>query len=256
MSQYIATSIEGSIQRIVIDRPRKRNAINGPMYREMIKILDESAKNREVTCLAITGTGDFYSSGNDFVSNLTAADESATDVDAATLIIQNFVDTLINYPKLLIAVVNGPAIGIMATTLALFDIVYAAETVYISTPFSKLGLSAEGCSTYTFPRIMGPSKAAEMLYFGVPLSAKEAADVGLVSRVYKKDAVDEIWEHLRKISTLSPESIVATKQLISHWNKDILMKVNRKELEVLKKIYMSPQFLERMANFMMKKSKL
>ncbi|CAB0043920.1 unnamed protein product [Trichogramma brassicae] len=256
MSQYIGTSIEGSIQRIVIDRPRKRNAINGPMYREMIKILDESAKNREVTCLAITGTGDFYSSGNDFVSNLTAADESAADVDGATLIIQNFVDALINYPKLLIAVVNGPAIGIMATTLALFDIVYAAETVYISTPFSKLGLSAEGCSTYTFPRIMGPSKAAEMLYFGAPLSAKEAADVGLVSRVYERDAVDEIWGHLRKMSTLSPESLVATKQLISHWNKDILMEVNRKELEILKKIYTSPQFLERMAIFMMKKSKL
>lgn len=71
------------------------------------------------------------------------------------------------------------------------------------TPFCKLGLSPEGCSSYTFPRIMGPAKASELLFFGEKLTAREAAQCGLVSRVYRPEAVDEIWAHIHKIGSLS-----------------------------------------------------
>lgn len=74
------------------------------------------------------------------------------------------------------------------------------------TPFTALGMTPEGCSSITFPAIFGPSVAAEMMYMGRKLSAAEALQYGLVSRVYTKDTVEEeLWPKLRQWSSLPPK---------------------------------------------------
>ncbi|CAG7831911.1 unnamed protein product, partial [Allacma fusca] len=82
---------------------------------------------------------------------------------------------------------NGPALGISATTLGLCDIVFASEKAYFKTPFTTLGLSPEGCSSYLFPKIMGYAKANRMLYFSEPMSSQEALSVGLVTEIFPDD---------------------------------------------------------------------
>ena len=72
--------------------------------------------------------------------------------------LRNFVASFIEYPKILVAAVNGPAVGIGATLLGLFDAVYLSENATIRTPFSSTAQAPEGCSSYTFPRIMGRAK--------------------------------------------------------------------------------------------------
>ncbi|KAL6439496.1 hypothetical protein ACFW04_003957 [Cataglyphis niger] len=225
------------------------------MYKELTILLNKSAKNEEVLIFALTANGDFFSSGND-IGAVMEMELTPTTMENANLTVKDFIDAIIMYPKLLIAVVNGPAIGIASTILGIFDIVYASDKAYFQTPFSSLGLVAEGCSTYTFPRLLGLSKAGDMLYLGYKMNAQEAMKYGLVSKVYNHDSLEEVWDYLNNISKLSSESILATKRLVSKWNREILLKVNAEEIKELKKRFESPDVVERFINFLSRKNKL
>ncbi|KYQ58211.1 Peroxisomal 3,2-trans-enoyl-CoA isomerase [Trachymyrmex zeteki] len=173
VNSFILSTLENGIQKVVLNKPAKKNAFSFQMYKELKMLLNESAKNNEVLIFVLTANGDFFSSGND----ISASMESPLDLTFET--VKELIDTIIMYPKLLIAIVNGPAIGIAATILGIFDIVYASDKAYFQTPFSSLGLIAEGCSSYTFPRLLGHSKAGDMLYLGYKMNAQEAKQRGL-----------------------------------------------------------------------------
>ncbi|EZA52833.1 Enoyl-CoA delta isomerase 2, mitochondrial [Ooceraea biroi] len=199
---FILSTVENGIQKVVLNKPAKKNALSISMYEELTTLLNESAKNEKVLIFALTGNGDFFSSGNDLSGAMTIGE---TGIDNANLAVKNFVDALILYPKLLIAIVNGPAIGIGSTMLGIFDIIYASSKAYFQTPFSSLGLVAEACSSYTFPRLLGHSKAGDMLYLGYKMSAQEAKQRGLVSEVYNHESLEGVWNHLNQVSKLSAE---------------------------------------------------
>ncbi|XP_077274150.1 enoyl-CoA delta isomerase 2 isoform X2 [Temnothorax americanus] len=249
VSSFILSSLKNGIQKVVLNKPAKKNALSPQMYKELTMLLNESAENNEVMVFALTANGDFFSSGNDLIASMEFT------LSSALVITKEFIDAVIMYPKLLIAVVNGPAIGIATTILGIFDIVYASDKAYFQTPFSSLGLVAEGCSSYTFPRLLGHSKAGEMLYLGYKMNAQEANQYGLVSKVYNHDSLEEVWNYLNMISTLSSQSILATKRLCK-WNKEILLKVNTEEMKELKNLIESPELSERMSSFLTRKNKL
>ncbi|XP_014475591.1 PREDICTED: enoyl-CoA delta isomerase 2, mitochondrial isoform X2 [Dinoponera quadriceps] len=223
------------------------------MYKELTMLLNESGKNNKVLMFVLTATGNFFSSGNDI--DITSMEFSHDNLQNANLTFKEFVDALIMYPKLLVAIVNGPAIGIACTMLGLFDMVYASDKAYFRTPFSSLGLIAEGCSTYTFPRLLGSSKAGDMLYMGYKMSAHEAKQYGLVSEVYNHNVL-EVWDYLNQVSKLSSESIMATKGLVVKWKRETLLEVNAEETKELLKRWESPDLLERFLTFLTRKNKL
>jgi peroxisomal 3,2-trans-enoyl-CoA isomerase len=122
---------------------------------------------------------EFYSSGNDlknFTDALASGGEGA-DLAAmargscATLV--RFVDAFIDFPKALIAAVNGPAHGVAVTTALLADLLYTNEQATFTTPFTKLGQNPEGCSSILFPAILG-QRANRMLLLGETLTAQES----------------------------------------------------------------------------------
>ena len=76
----------------------------------------------------------------------------------SALVLRNFMASIIEYPKVLVAAVNGPAIGIAATMLGVFDAVYLSDQALLRTPFVSTAQAPEGCASYTFPRIMGRVK--------------------------------------------------------------------------------------------------
>ncbi|CAK1586138.1 unnamed protein product [Parnassius mnemosyne] len=224
----VIETIRESIKVIRFNKPHKKNAIDKSMYLRVTKILNEAAANDTISMVVLTGTGDFYSSGNDITAEID---------DFGLNILRNFVEAFIKFPKLLIAVVNGPAIGIAATTLALCDLVFASENAYFYTPFPKLHMTAEGASTFTFPRLMGQRKATEMLLFNHKMSAKEGLEHGFINRVYKPEELQsKSWDKIMEISKLPAHSILATKNLLRRTYYDDLLKTNEVEIEALKRI--------------------
>ncbi|XP_015191194.1 PREDICTED: enoyl-CoA delta isomerase 2, mitochondrial [Polistes dominula] len=242
-------NLNNGIKKVIFNRPKKKNAISIKMYKEITNILNNSSKDDSINMVVLTGTGHFFTSGND----LNILNPSISNENFIT-IFKNFIDALITFPKLLIAVVNGPAIGVGTTLLGLCDIVYASEKAYFYTPFTKLGFTSEGCSSYIFPKIMGPSKASEMLYFGYKMDAKEAKEYRLVGNIYQNE--EEVWKYLNKLSQLSTKSIVAIKRLVQKCTKQTLLEINKAETEELKQIIESGETVNRILNFMSNKNKL
>ncbi|XP_054841835.1 enoyl-CoA delta isomerase 2 [Eublepharis macularius] len=249
----ILVTTEEKITKIMLNRPDKKNAINLVMYGEIMQALDKAAKD-DSTLTVITGCGDYFSSGNDLNNFAENVDELMKDSGKwLAKFIHNFVD----FPKPLVAMVNGPAIGIAATLLGLCDMVYATDRATFHTPFSQLGLSPEGCSSYTFPKIMGAAKANEMLLFNKIITADEAYTKGLVTEVFADNTFQgEVWTRLKAYANFPKNSLAISKQLMRNVDKEILHAVSLQESKLLVKRFFSEECMSGLQRFFQKRSKL
>lgn len=172
-------------------RPKRYNAMDKQVYDDIAACLRYFDSNDKVNVTVLTGNGKYFSSGNDLSGFAKTPQNTAKDREnmaiEASKILTNFTSAFVNLSKPLIAGVNGPCLGIGTTLLGLCDIVYCTENATFKTPFSELGQSPEGLSSYIFPRLMGTSKANEVLLLGKKLNAKEAERYNLVSEVWPVD---------------------------------------------------------------------
>uniref|UniRef100_A0A667I1K2 Enoyl-CoA delta isomerase 2 n=1 Tax=Lynx canadensis TaxID=61383 RepID=A0A667I1K2_LYNCA len=278
--ETLVVTSEDSITKIMMNRPAKKNAITiqclrvhkyqpsssfspthsdvpSEMYNEIMLALKAASKD-DSAITVLTGNGDYYSSGND-LSNFTDIPPEGIEEKAksSAILLRDFVDCFIDFPKPLIAVVNGPAVGISVTILGLFDTVYASSRATFHTPFSHLGQSPEGCSSYTFPKIMGPAKAAEMLIFGKKLTAAEACAQGLVTEVFPDSTFQkEVWTRLKAYSKLPPNAMRISKQVIRNREKEKLRAINAEESRALQERWLSDECTNAVMNFLTRKAKL
>jgi peroxisomal 3,2-trans-enoyl-CoA isomerase len=257
-SESVVITSEDGITKIMLNRPAQKNAITIKMYQEILSALEATSKDDNSVITVLTGNGDYYSSGND-LTNFTNLPPGGIEEVAKTgsILLRDFVDCFIDFPKPLIAVVNGPAVGIAVTLLGLFDAVYASDRATFHTPFTQLGQTAEGCSSYTFPKIMGPAKAIEMLIFGKKLTAHEACAQGLVTEVFPDSTFQkEVWARLKAYAKLPPNAMRISKELIRHNEKEKLHAVNAEESTALQGRWLSEECMNAIINFLSRKSKL
>lgn len=192
--------------------------------------------------LLITIKGAVFSSGNDLTQNFELPEEGSMHAPLLYMI-----QAFIRFPKLLVGIINGPAIGIGATMIALCDILYASETAYFYTPFTSLGLCPEGCSSVTFPKILGTSKANEMLMLNHKMSVHEALQFGFISSIYKN--IQEVWEKLEQIQNLPLGSIIKSKMLTRKFTVHELEAANNTEIEHLEERMLSEEALNALLRY-------
>ncbi|XP_075524598.1 dodecenoyl-CoA delta-isomerase isoform X1 [Dermacentor variabilis] len=242
------------------NRPTKKNSITLEMYETMIGYLKEAAERDDIHYLVLTGTGDFFSSGNDlgnFMNRLKTGLPPDVLAKEAAELVRRYVAAFINFPKPAVALVNGPSIGVSCTVLGLFDFIYASDKAFFHTPFTLLGLNPEGCSSYTFPRAMGVARANRVLMLNQQLSAQEAKSCGFITDVFPHATFhEETKKRLQELAKLPPKSLQYSKALVRDPIWADLHKANDKECDRLTERFVSQEAMQAVMNFFKDKGKL
>uniref|UniRef100_A0A147BHW6 Putative enoyl-coa delta isomerase 2 mitochondrial-like protein n=1 Tax=Ixodes ricinus TaxID=34613 RepID=A0A147BHW6_IXORI len=249
----LVTTFQDGAFTIRFNRPSKRNSITLEMYEEVIKLLKDAGQRDDVKFLVLTGTGEFFSSGNDlgnFTKQMQTGRSQVELAKEAVELFRRYVAEFINFPKPAIALVNGPSVGVSCTILGLFDLVYASDKAFFQTPFTRLGLFPEGCSSYTFPRIMGVARACEVLMMNKQLSAKEAEECGFVSKCFPDASFqEETQKKIQEMAKLPPKSLMHSKTLVRAPVLEALHKANNLECERLVERFTSEEMMKAVMAF-------
>lgn len=185
MSEILRYEIQDHIGTITLNRPEAMNALTRELYAELEQTVRDAHSDPEVRCLIITGEGRAFCSGDDVKQIMLGAkrDETVTRLREIKPKPTPAAAALLECDKPIIAAVNGPAVG-WGMDLTLFcDIRIASERAKFGELFIKRGLVADLGGLWRLPLVVGPSKAAELLFTGDVIDAAEAERIGLVSKV-------------------------------------------------------------------------
>ena len=154
-------------------RPRVKNAFNDDQYSDLVNLMNAAKDDASVHAIVLTGTGDYFSSGAD-ISNV------AVDSDTIDRPTGKFMLTLLSFPKVFVAAVNGPAIGIGVTLLLHCDLVYCTQKSTFWVPFTRIAFVPEFCSSVLLVETCGLNRANEMLLMAKKIDAKKAVENRIV----------------------------------------------------------------------------
>ena len=247
MSEFLATT-DGPVLILSFNRPEKMNALNRAMYAGLAQALAAASGDFGVRAVIVTSEGDHFTAGNDIVDFMNNPPTSESSEVA------QFLASLLNFPKPLLAAVKGNAVGVGTTMLLHCDVVVAAPTAKFSMPFASLGLVPEAGSSYLFPALVGYQRAAKIFMTGESFSAEEAIEMGLVAGV----DVDPLAHALRiahQIAKQPPQAIINTKALLKAKTHDPVAAVMKAEFEIFAMSLQSDEAMEAFMKFMSKKGR-
>ncbi|HYE96266.1 MAG TPA: enoyl-CoA hydratase [Rubricoccaceae bacterium] len=206
---HVHVALEGRVLRLTLARPEKKNALTRGMYTALADTLDEAAADPAVRVVLLHGEGGTFTAGNDLGDFLSDPPRDETSP------VFRFLRTVRDFPKPLLAAVEGHAVGIGTTLLLHCDLAYAAPTARFQLPFVNLGLVPEAASSLLLPLAVGPQRAAAWLLFGEPFSADEAVQAGLIAAVVPAGALlDHAMARARALAERPPAAVRLTKALL------------------------------------------
>ncbi|MBD9725032.1 enoyl-CoA hydratase-related protein [Streptomyces caniscabiei] len=221
----ILHATDNAVSWITLNRPEAMNAIAPDQRERLIHLLSEASADPAVRAVVITATGRGFCAGADLRGP--AADEVArvtSDVarvagDVARMIrlgAQRLIAAVLDCEKPVIAAVNGTAAGLGAHLALACDLVLAAEEARFIEVFVRRGLVPDGGGAYLLPRLVGPQRAKELMFFGDALTAADAHRLGLVNRVVPAQDLEKTARAWAERLAAGPTRAIAlTKHLVN-----------------------------------------
>ncbi|MBI5284268.1 MAG: enoyl-CoA hydratase/isomerase family protein [Chloroflexi bacterium] len=211
---------------ITMNRPEKRNAFNDQQYDDLRAALTDARNDDAIKVAVLTGAPGAFSGGQDLGEMATVRAHS----DGQPHGFVPFIDCLSTFDKPLIAAVNGVGVGVGLTMLLHCDVVYIARSARLRAPFVSLGLVPEAASSYLLQAIVGPQRAAELLYTNAWIDADRAVELKLAAAAFADGEL--LAGAMAKASEIAKQPLASlrrTKQTLLAVRADAVTAARRRE---------------------------
>ncbi len=213
METLLVERAPNGVVTLTLNRPERKNAMNAAMFNELLAVFREVDASTSDRVLVITGAGDAFCSGADL-------GDRGSDTRPALARLHWVADialALHRIPKPVIAKVNGVAVGAGMNLALGCDLIIASDTARFSEIFARRGLSIDFGGSWLLPRLIGMHRAKELAFFADIISAKEAAELGLVNRVLPASQLDAfVADWADRLAAGPPLALSMTKRLLTN----------------------------------------
>jgi enoyl-CoA hydratase len=227
LPDVIRVEEDGPLRIVTLARPDQLNAIDPELHLGLTQVFPQLGADPGCRVAVITGEGRAFSAGGDFG----LLDRMIVDRDVRRATIAEGRDLVVNMIRCrvpVVAAVNGPAVGLGCSVIALSDVVYMAESAFLSDPHVTVGLVAADGGPLTWPLHTSLLLAKEYAFTGERISATRAREIGLANHVVPDgDVVGAAIEAARKIAALPQQAVEATKRVLNlHLERAVLATID------------------------------
>ena len=219
----LETHREG-VATLTLNRPDSLNALDPPLGRALLESLHHVAEDAKVRAVVLTGAGRGFCSGGD-LKVLRAAREARNETEIERMLQtgKQLILAIASMPKPVLAAINGPAAGAGVNLALACGLRLASDRATFAQSFVKIGLFPDFGGTYLLPRLVGPTLAARLFYTGDTITADEAVQWGLITRVVPYDSLPEEAAQLaQRLAAAPPVVVRGLKQAVFGANRPAL----------------------------------
>ena len=181
--EALTFEVAEGVATVALNRPEAANGIDLALGRELMLVAIECDEDPAIRAVVLTGTGKMFCAGGDLKSFAAHGDRLPVALKELTVYLHAATSRFARMQAPLVTAVNGMAAGAGMSLAVAGDLVLAGESAQFTMAYTAAGLSPDGSSTYYLPRLIGMRRTQELMFLNRRLSAQEALDWGLVSRV-------------------------------------------------------------------------
>lgn len=250
MPSLIQRTSPTGVHTILLNRPERLNAVDQTLADELPRALDAAATEEAIRVVVITGAGRGFCSGLDLSAPPHLPDATRVERLDRFAWVGRWVMSVVNCEKPIIAAVNGPAAGAGFGLALAADIRLIAASARLTAGYVRRGLSPDAGVSFLLPRIVGLSRATEILFTGRDVDAAEAERIGLASMVIADDGFsDHAHEYAERLAAGPPNALALTKRLVTRSLESTLESQLERELAYIKTCFASRDAAEALAAF-------